>query len=303
MPRFATGPLRRLTDTMTCPANLSLTMTPSKYRCASQSGAASHWKLYCFGQQTRNDSKLTPSNYRCASQSCAASPWKLYCLRVKSRNDRPTRRAYQSDGRWRVWSSARPKHHRRHHDIMWQVTLIINCMSRHSIRYNSFLFCCHLWCSLDEILLTLVILCPSDISDMFISISYLRGWCRVETWSQPGPSPIYMYTLSLSLVRYVALSALLWLWWFFAIFPDRSPVVMHQQCPAWSTLSNPGTRSLLVCPFSACLPSFLASVFSPYRSSGRCIHDNIILIIVHNIHASTTSLCSVRSFLSLFSPE
>ena len=39
----------------------------------------------------------------------------------------------------------------------------------------------------------------------------------------------------------------------FAIFPDRSPVVMHQQCPAWSILSNPGTRLLLVCPFSACL--------------------------------------------------
>ena len=46
--------------------------------------------------------------------------------------------------------------------------------------------------------------------------------------------------------------------------------MMHQQCPAWSILSNPGTRSLLVCPFSACLPSFLASVFSPYRSSGQC---------------------------------
>ena len=76
--------------------------------------------------------------------------------------------------------------------------------------------------------------------------------------------------LSLSLSSQVALSVLLWLWWFFAIFPDRSPVVMHQQCPAWSTLSNPGTRSLLVCPFSACLSSFLASVFSPYRSSGRC---------------------------------
>ena len=216
MPRFATGPLRRLSDTMTCPANLSLTMTPSNYRYASQSGAASHWKLYCFGQQTRNDSMLTPSNYRGASQSCAASPWKLYCLRGKSRNDKPTRRAYQSDGRWRVWSSARPKYHRLHHDIMWQVTLIINSMSRHSIRYNSFLVCCHLWCSLDVILLNLVILCPSDMSE------------GGAAWR-----------------------------------PD------HSQGRILST----------------------------------CIHDNIILIIVHNIHASTTPLCSVRSFLSMFSPE
>ena len=78
-------------------------------------------------------------------------------------------------------------------------------------------------------------------------------------------------SLSLSHSSQVALSALLWLWWwFFAICPDRSPVVMQQQCPAWSILSNPGTRSLLVCTLSACLPSSKASIFSPYRSCGRC---------------------------------
>ena len=81
----------------------------------------------------------------------------------------------------------------------------------------------------------------------------------------------------------MALSALLWHWWFLAIFPDRSPVVMQQPCPAWSIFSNPGTRSLQVCPFIAVFSDYVAKEHHPSFRHTLSQHQNRSNLVQHQL--------------------
>ena len=99
----------------------------------------------------------------------------------------------------------------------------------------------------------------------------------------------------------MALSALLWLWWFLAIFPDQSPFGMHPPCPALSGLLIPGTRSLQLCPFAACLLSFPVSVFFQCCFFGWCDQrtssssPSYSLSTSKRTESSPTPICSFSS--------